>query len=140
MRVSRRTGLLIGFAPASLLGGCGGSGGSGLSASQRVQTGTVCVDVAGAVSTAAQVGLKLANGSLSQAAATAQLAPIQKHVSDLAAQNSALPAAASLTALAASITKIEGVSPSAAADLQTAGTQITTATKDLLSACAAVRH
>jgi len=82
---------------ALLVAGCGSSGGSGsgsgsgLSVQQRLQTGQVCVDVAGSVSTAAQVGLKLANGSITQADATTQLQPVTKHVSDLASQNAALP-------------------------------------------------
>lgn len=122
-----------------VLAGCGG-GSSGLTGQQRLQTGQVCVDVAGSVSTAAQVGLKLANGSITQADATARLQPIEKHVSDLATQNTSLPVGASLKQLADSISKIQTVSPSNAADVRAGGTQLTTASKDLLTSCAAVRH
>ncbi len=133
---------------ALLVAGCGGSGssgsgsgsGSGLSVQQRLQTGQVCVDVAGSVSTAAQVGLKLANGSSSQADATTQLQPITKHVSDLASQNAALPIGTSLKQLSDSIAKVEAISPTNVVDVKAAGSQLTTATKDLLASCAAVRH
>ncbi len=107
---------------------------------QRLQTGQVCVDVAGSVSTAAQVGLKLANGSSSQADATTQLQPITKHVSDLASQNAALPIGTSLKQLSDSIAKVEAISPTNVVDVKAAGSQLTTATKDLLASCAAVRH
>jgi len=122
-----------------VIAGCGG-GSSGLSGQQRLQTGQVCVDVAGSVSTAAQVGLKLANGSMTQADATARLQPIAKHVSDLATQNASLPVGTSLKQLADSISKVQTISPSKLADVQAGGTQLTTATKDLLTSCAAVRH
>ncbi len=137
------------FVPAVLAGllvaGCGGSGGSGssgsgLSVQQRLQTGQVCVDVAGSVSTAAQVGLKLGSGSITQAAATTQLQPVTKHVSDLASQNAALPIGPSLKQLSEAVATVEAVSPSNVADVQAAGSQLTTATKDLLSSCAAIRH
>lgn len=140
MRRTQMTGVAATLAAALLATGCGGSGGSGLSSTQRIQTGTVCVDVAGSVATAAQVGLKAANGSLTQPQAAAQLAPIQQHVSDLASQNASLPLAADLTRLADSISKVQGLNSAAVADLQATGTQVTTATKDLLTACAAVRH
>jgi len=131
---------------ALLVAGCGGSGGSGsgsgsgLSVQQRLQTGQVCVDVAGSVSTAAQVGLKLANGSITQADATTQLQPVTKHVSDLASQNGALPIGTSLKQLADSIGKVEAISPTNVADVKAAGSQLTTTTKDLLASCAAIRH
>jgi len=134
---------------ALLVAGCGSSGGgsgsgsgsgSGLSVQQRLQTGQVCVDVAGSVSTAAQVGLKLANGSITQAAATTQLQPVTKHVSDLASQNAALPIGTSLKQLADSIGKVEAISPTNVADVKAAGSQLTTATKNLLASCAAIRH
>ena len=124
---------------ALVLAGCGG-GSSGLTGQQRLQTGQVCVDRAGSVSTAAQVGLKLANGSITQADATTRLQPIAKHVSDLASQNASLPVGTSLKQLADSISKVQTISPSNAADVQTAGSQLTTATKDLLTSCAALRH
>ncbi|GAC1444718.1 MAG: hypothetical protein NVSMB55_22020 [Mycobacteriales bacterium] len=107
---------------------------------QRFQTGQVCADVAGSVSTAAQVGLRLANGSMSQSAAGAQLAPVEKHIADLASQNSSLPIATALKELTDSIAKVRAASPTSPNDVQAAGAQVTTATKDLLSACAAVRH
>ena len=129
--------------PAVLVGlmvaGCGGSS-SGLSVQQRVQTGQVCVDVAGSVSTAAQVGLKLANGSITQADATAQLQPVTTRVRDLATQNAALPIGTSLQQLSDSIGKVQAASPGNVADVKAAGSQLTTATKDLLSSCAAIRH
>ena len=135
---------------ALLVAGCGSSGGSGssnssgsgsgLSVQQRLQTGQVCVDVAGSVSTAAQVGLKLANGSITQADATTQLQPVTKHVSDLASQNPALPIATSLKQLSDSVGKVEAISPTNVADVKAAGSQLTTATKDLLASCAAIRH
>ena len=135
---------------ALLVAGCGSSGGSGssnssgsgsgLSVQQRLQTGQVCVDVGGSVSTAAQVGLKLANGSITQADATTQLQPVTKHVSDLASQNAALPIATSLKQLSESIGKVEAISPTNVADVKAAGSQLTTATKDLLASCAAIRH
>ncbi len=121
-------------------GSSGGSGGSGLSVQQRLQTGQVCVDVAGSVSTAAQVGLKLANGSITQADATTQLQPVTKHVSDLASQNAALPIGTSLKQLSDSIGKVEAISPTNVADVKAAGSQLTTTTKDLLASCAAIRH
>jgi hypothetical protein len=121
-------------------GSSGGSGGSGLSVQQRLQTGQVCVDVAGSVSTAAQVGLKLANGSITQADATTQLQPVTKHVSDLASQNAALPIGPSLKQLSDSIGKVEAISPTNVADVKAAGSQLTTTTKDLLASCAAIRH
>ncbi len=124
---------------ALVLAGCGG-GSSGLTGQQRLQTGQVCVDVAGSVSTAAQVGLKLANSSITQADATARLQPIERHVSDLASQNASLPVGTNLKQLADSISKVQTISPSNAADVKAAGTQLTTATKDLLTSCAAVRH
>jgi len=134
---------------ALLVAGCGSSGnssgsvsgsGSGLSVQQRLQTGQVCVDVAGSVSTAAQVGLKLANGSITQANATTQLQPVTKHVSDLASQNAALPIGTSLKQLSDSIAKVEAISPTNVADVKAAGSQLTSATKDLLASCAAIRH
>jgi len=135
---------------ALLVAGCGSSGGSGssnssgsgsgLSVQQRLQTGQVCVDVAGSVSTAAQVGLKLANGSITQADATTQLQPVTKHVSDLVSQNAALPIATSLKQLSDSVGKVEAISPTNVADVKAAGSQLTTATKDLLATCAAIRH
>ncbi len=127
---------------ALLVAGCGSSGGSGsgLSVQQRLQTGQVCVDVAGSVSTAAQVGLKLANGSITQAGATTQLQPVTKHVSDLASQNAALPIGTNLKQLSDSIGKVEAISPTNVADVKAAGSQLTTATKDLLASCAAIRH
>ncbi len=121
-------------------GSSGGSGGSRLSVQQRLQTGQVCVDVAGSVSTAAQVGLKLANGSITQADATTQLQPVTKHVSDLASQNAALPIGTSLKQLSDSIGKVEAISPTNVADVKAAGSQLTTTTKDLLASCAAIRH
>jgi hypothetical protein len=120
--------------------GSSGSSGSGLSVQQRLQTGQVCADVAGSVSTAAQVGLKLANGSITQAAATTQLQPVTKHVSDLASQNAALPIGTSLKQLSDSIGKVEAISPTNVADVKAAGSQLTTTTKDLLASCAAIRH
>ena len=56
----------------------------------------------------AQVGLKLANGSLSQSEAAAQLAPAEKHVADLAGQNASLPLAAALWELEDSTAKVRG--------------------------------
>ena len=75
---------------------------------QRRRTGQVCLDVVGSVTSAAQVGLKLANGSLSQSEAAAQLAPAEKHVADLAGQNASLALAAALRELRESIAKVRG--------------------------------
>lgn len=130
---------LAGLAAALTVAACGTSAG-GLSVQQRFQTGQVCLDVAGSVTSAAQVGLKLANGSLSQPEAATQLAPVEKHIADLAAQNASLPLAATLKELTDSIAKVRSANPASAADVQAAGSQVTTATKNLLSGCAAVRH
>ncbi len=73
-------------------------------------------------------------------AAPVRQTPVTKHVSDLASQNAALPIGASLKQLSDSIGKVEAVSPTNVADVKAAGSQLTTATKDLLASCAAIRH
>ncbi len=106
---------------------------------QRFLTGQVCLDVAGSVTSVAQVGLKLAKRVAVQSEATTQLAPVQKHIADLA-QNASLPLAATLKEVTDSIATVRSANPASAADVQAAGSQVTTATKKLLSSCAAVRH
>ncbi len=107
---------------------------------QRLQTGQVCLGVAGSVSTAAQVGLKLASGSITQADATGRLGPIASHLTDLATKNASLPVGASLRALSVSIAKVQMTSPTNLAEVKAAGTQLTTATKALLVSCANAGH
>src|SRR5680860_1149399 len=61
------------------LTGCSTSGdaaGGGLSLVDKAKTAKVCVDVAGSAQGAADVGTKVAQGTITQAEAAAQLEPI----------------------------------------------------------------
>lgn len=117
--------------------GCSSSKG-GLSVTDRASTLSVCTDVASDVKDAAAVAEKAASGQVTQSEAQAQLAPIAAKVQDLASKNTNLPVGTSLTTLSKDITALQKITPSDAAGLKTAASQLGTDVKAVLSSCAAV--
>src|SRR5680860_1054076 len=72
------------------LTGCSTSGdaaGGGLSLVDKAKTAKVCVDVAGSAQGAADVGTKVAQGTITQAEAAAQLEPIAAEVAFCSARD-----------------------------------------------------
>lgn len=110
----------------------------GLSVTDRASTLSVCTDVASDVKDAAVIAEKAASGQVTQSQAQAQLAPIAAKVQDLASKNANLPVGTSLTTLSKDITALQKITPSDAAGLKTAGSQLGTDVKAVLSSCAAV--
>ncbi len=130
---SARWGLRVaaGLAAGVLLAGCGGG-------SDRAATAGVCVNTAGEVATAVSVGVKLGAQSLTLAQAQDQLKPIQDKVSAVAQQNVALPIGSKLQSLADALTKVEQVNPGTTSQLPADASDIGTAAKNVVDACAQV--
>ncbi len=116
---------------------CGG-GSSKASGSDRAATAGVCVNISGEVATAVNVGVKLGAQSITPAQAQAQLQPILTKVTSVAQQNSALPIGPKLQALADAISKAEKASPTSASQVRSGATDIGSAAKGVLGACAQV--
>lgn len=117
--------------------GCSSAKG-GLSVTDRANTLSVCTDVASDVKDAAVVAEKAASGQVTQSEAQTQLAPIATKVQDLASKNASLPVGTTLTTLSKDITALQKITPSDAAGLKTAASQLGTDVKAVLSSCAAV--
>lgn len=126
-----------GLAAGVLLAGCGG-GTSTMSGSDRAATAGVCVNTAGEVATAVSVGVKLGAQSLTLTQAQDQLKPIQDKVSAVAQQNMALPIGSKLQSLADALTKVEQVNPGNTSQLPADASDIGTAAKNFVDACAQV--
>ena len=129
--------LAVPLVASLVLVACGG-GSSKASGSDRAATAGVCVNVSGEVATAVNVGVKLGAQSLTAAQAQAQLQPILTKVTAVAQQNSALPIGAKLQALADAISKAEKASPTSASQVRSGATDIGSAAKGVLAACAQV--
>jgi hypothetical protein len=140
--LNRRRGLAL-VVPVLALGviglaGCGGSDGSaggGLSLGDKAKTAKLCVDVAGSAQSAADVGAKVAQGSITQADAAAQLEPIATKVTSLAKENAALPIGKNLQKLSDSIVALQKVSPNTPTDFQAAAETLAAQTKVVLADC-----
>ncbi|HEY8618800.1 MAG TPA: hypothetical protein VIM01_01825 [Dermatophilaceae bacterium] len=140
--LNRRRGLALAV-PVLVLGviglaGCGGSdgsAGSGLSLGDKAKTAKLCVDVAGSVQSAAEVGAKVAQGSITQTDAAAQLEPIAAKVTSLAKENAALPIGKNLQKLSDSIVALQKVSPNTSTDFQAAAETLASQTKGVLADC-----
>lgn len=121
------------------LSGCGesgdGSGGGGLSLVDKAKTVQTCVDVAGSANSAAAVGTQVAQGSITQAEAAAQLQPIAAEVASLSEQNASLPISKSLQELSDKIMGLEKVSASDPSEAQTAVESLSSAAKKVLDDC-----
>jgi hypothetical protein len=126
-----------GLAAGVLLAGCGG-GTSPMSGSDRAATAGVCVNTAGEVATAVGVGVKLGAQSITLTQAQNQLKPIQDKVSAVAQQNVALPIGSKLQSLADAFTKVEQVNPGTTSELPADASDIGTAAKGVVDACAQV--
>ncbi len=129
--------LAVPLVASLVLVACGG-GSSKASGSDRAATAGVCVNVSGEVATAVNVGVKLGAQSLTAAQAQAQLQPILTKVTAVAQQNSALPIGPKLQALADAISKAEKASPTSASQVRSGATDIGSAAKGVLAACAQV--
>jgi len=97
-----------------------------------------CVDVAGSVQSAAEVGAKVAQGSITQTDAAAQLEPIATKVTSLAKENAALPIGKNLQKLSDSIVALQKVSPNTPTDFQAAAETLAAQTKIVVADCAAI--
>jgi hypothetical protein len=120
------------------LAGCGGSedsAGGGLSLADKAKTVKVCVDVAGSLQSAADVGGQIAHGSITQAEAATQLEPIAAKVTVLANDNAALPIGENLQKLSEDITALQKATPNTPTDLQAAAEALATRTKLVLADC-----
>lgn len=95
----------------------------------------MCVDVAGSVQSAADVGAKVSQGSITQAEAAAQLEPIAAEVTTLAKDNAALPIGTNLQKLSDSIDALKNVSPNTPTDFQKAAEVLASQTKVVLADC-----
>ncbi len=129
--------LAVPLVASLVLVACGG-GSSKASGSDRAATAGVCVNISGEVAIAVNVGVKLGAQSLTPAQAQAQLQPILTKVTAVAQQNSALPIGAKLQALADAISKAEKASPTSASQVRSGATDIGSAAKGVLAACAQV--
>ncbi len=125
--------LAVPLVASLVLVACGGGSGS-----DRAATAGVCVNISGEVATAVNVGVKLGAQSLTPAQAQAQLQPILTKVTAVAQQNSALPIGPKLQALADAISKAEKASPTSASQVRSGATDIGSAAKGVLAACAQV--
>jgi len=134
--VLRAAALLVAGAALSACGAGGGT--SKASGSDRAATAGVCVNVSGEVATAVNVGVRLGAQSLTPAQAKARLQPILAKVSAVAQQNAALPVGPKLQSLADAITKAENANPTMASQLRSAASDIGSAAKGVLGACAQV--
>jgi hypothetical protein len=135
--VRRGLRLAVPLVASLVLIACGG-GSSKASGSDRAATAGVCVNISGEVATAVNVGVKLGAQSLTPAQAQAQLQPILTKVTAVAQQNSALPIGPKLQALADAISKAEKASPTSASQVRSGATDIGSAAKGVLAACAQV--
>ena len=123
------------------LTGCSTSGdaaGGGLSLVNKAKSAKVCVDVAGSAQGAADVGTKVAQGTMTQAEAAAQLEPIATEVASLAEKNAALPIGKNLRKLSDSVVALQKVSPDAPTDFQAAAESLASQTKIVVADCAAI--
>ena len=123
------------------LTGCSTSGdaaGGGLSLVDKAKTAKVCVDVVGSAQGAADVGTKVAQGSMTQAEAAAQLEPIAAEVASLAEQNAALPIGKNLQKLSDSVGSLQKVSPDAPANFQSAAQSLGSQANLVVADCAAI--
>ncbi len=109
-----------------------------MSGSDRAATAGVCVNTAGEVATAVGVGVKLGAQSITLTQAQNQLKPIQDKVSAVAQQNVALPIGSKLQSLADALTKVEQVNPGTTSELPADASDIGTAAKGVVDACAQV--
>jgi hypothetical protein len=126
---------------AAVLTGCstsGGAAGGGLSLVDKAKTAKVCVDVAGAAQGAADVGAKVAQGTITQAEAVAQLEPIATEVASLAEQNAALPIGKNLQKLSDSVGSLQKVSPDAPTDFQATAESLGSQANLVVADCAAI--
>ncbi len=112
----------------------------GLSINEKLATIQVCVSAGGNLRTVAIIGAKVAQQSLTPAAATQQLQPINDKIGTLAKENAALPIGHSLTQLSDAITAIEKLSPTDLSGIQTGSGTLLTATKAVIASCADIRH
>jgi len=123
------------------LTGCSTSGdaaGGGLSLVDKAKTAKVCVDVVGSAQGAADVGTKVAQGSMTQAEAAAQLEPIAAEVASLAEQNAALPIGKNLQKLSDSVGSLQKVSPDAPTNFQSAAESLGSQANLVVADCAAI--
>ena len=121
--------------------GCSGSGdaaGGGLSVADRARTAKTCVDVAGSVQKATDVGAKVAQGAITQTEAAAQLEPIAAEVASLAKENAELPVGKNLQKLSDDIAALQKVSPDASTDFKTAAESLAAQSKTVLDDCTAI--
>ena len=98
----------------------------------------VCVDVAGSAQGAADVGTKVAQGTITQAEAAAQLEPIAAEVASLAEQNAALPIGKNLQKLSDSVGSLQKVSPDAPTNFQSAAESLGSQANLVVANCAAI--
>ncbi len=117
---------------------CSGSGDAagGLSLADKARTAKVCLDVAGAVKSASDVGAKVAQGVITQAEAAAQLEPIATRMTSLAEQNAALPIGKNLKNLSESVVALQKVSPDAPTSFQSAAESLASQAKIVVADCA----
>lgn len=119
------------------LSGCSTSGdsGGGLSLADKARTVQTCVDVAGSVKSATDVGAKVAQGAMTQTEAAAQLEPIAAEVASLAEKNAALPIGKNLAKLSDSVAALQKVSPDSPTDFQAAAESLAAQAKTVLADC-----
>jgi len=125
---------------AAVLTGCstsGGAAGGGLSLVDKAKTAKVCVDV-GSAQGAADVGAKVAQGTITQAEAAAQLEPMATEVASLAEQNAALPIGKNLQKLSDRVGSLQKVSPDVATDFQAAAESLGSQANLVVADCAAI--
>ena len=116
----------------------GDAAGGGLSLVDKAKTAKVCVDVVGSAQGAADVGTKVAQGSMTQAEAAAQLEPIAAEVASLAEQNAALPIGKNLQKLSDSVGSLQKVSPDAPTNFQSAAESLGSQANLVVADCAAI--
>ena len=123
------------------LTGCSTSGdaaGGGPSLVDKAKTAKVCVDVAGSAQGAADVGTKVAQGTMTQAEAAAQLEPIAAEVASLAEQNAGLPIGKNLQKLSDSVGSLQKASADAPTDFQAAAESLGSQANLVVADCAAI--
>lgn len=130
--------LILSFAGLTGCDSSGDAAGGGLSLVDKAKTVKVCVDVAGSAQSAADVGAKVAQGTITQAEAAAQLEPIATEVASLAEQNAGLPIGKNLQKLSDSVGSLQKVSPDAATDFQAAAQSLGSQANRVVADCAAV--
>ena len=125
------------------LTGCGTSGdaaGGGSSVVDKAKTAKVCVDVASSAQGAADVGMKVARGTITQAEAAAQLEPIAAEVAALAKDNAVLPLGKNLQQLSDNIASLQKVSPDAPTDFKAAAESLAAQSRTVLDDCTAISN